>query len=81
MRGKIIMSTTAPSLSEEERFILDAIKHHGENGTSIGYKALQEICADEFEGVRLILKKLKDKGLVMFDGMIPGFNSIISISS
>jgi hypothetical protein len=67
------------ALSEEERFILEAIKQHGENGTNIGYKALQEVCADEFEGVRLILKKLKDKGLVQFDGMIPGFSAIISL--
>ena len=82
MRGKIIMTaTTDPSLSEEERFILEAIKRHGENNQSIGYKALQEICADEFEGVRLILKKLKDKGLVQFDGMIPGFKSVISLQS
>ncbi len=66
-------------LSEEERFILEAIKQHGDNGNSIGYKALQEVCADEFEGVRLILKKLKDKGLVQFDGMIPGFSAIISL--
>ena len=70
------MTTT---LSEEEQFILDAIKQHGEKGTSIGYKALQNVCADEFEGVRLILKKLKDKGLVQFDGMIPGFSAIISL--
>lgn len=67
------------SLSEEEQFILDAIKKHGDQGTSIGYKALQELCAEEFEGVRLILKKLKDKGLVMFDGMIPGFSAIITL--
>jgi len=66
-------------LSEEERFILEAIKQHGDSGTSISYKALQDVCADEFEGVRLILKKLKDKGLVQFDGMIPGFSAIISL--
>ena len=65
------------NLSTEEKFILKAIKESGENGKSISYKNLQDICADEFEGVRLILKKLKGKNLVDFDGMIPGFSSVI----
>ena len=65
------------NLSVEENFILKAIKDSGENGKSISYKKLQDICADEFEGVRLILKKLKGKNLVDFDGMIPGFSSVI----
>ena len=65
------------NLSTEEKFILKAINESGENGKSISYKNLQDICADEFEGVRLILKKLKGKNLVDFDGMIPGFSSVI----
>ena len=76
------MATTPspnPDLSVEERFILETIKNHGENGTSISYKALQEVCADEFEGVRLILKKLKGKGLVTFEGMIPGFSAVVTL--
>jgi len=67
------------NLSVEEKFILKAIKESGENGKSISYKKLQDICADEFEGVRLILKKLKGKNLVDFDGMIPGFSSVIEL--
>jgi len=67
------------NLSVEENFILKAIKESGENGKSISYKKLQDICADEFEGVRLILKKLKGKNLVDFDGMIPGFSSVIML--
>ena len=67
------------NLSVEEKFILKAIKESGENGKSISYKKLQDICADEFEGVRLILKKLKGKNLVDFDGMIPGFSSVINL--
>ena len=67
------------NLSVEEKFILKAIKESGENGKSISYKKLQDICADEFEGVRLILKKLKGKNLVDFDGMIPGFSSVIKL--
>ena len=68
------------NLSVEEKFILNAIKESGENGKSISYKKLQDICADEFEGVRLILKKLKGKNLVDFDGMIPGFSSVITLT-
>ncbi len=71
------MQDNHENLSNEEKFILKAIKESGENGKSISYKKLQDICADEFEGVRLILKKLKGKNLVDFDGMIPGFSSVI----
>ncbi|MHA1512436.1 MAG: hypothetical protein ACTSRX_12045 [Promethearchaeota archaeon] len=74
------MQDNQENLSNEENFILKAIKESGENGKSISYKKLQDICADEFEGVRLILKKLKGKNLVDFDGMIPGFSSIITLS-
>lgn len=71
------MQDNQENLSIEEKFILKAIEDSGENGKSISYKKLQDICADEFEGVRLILKKLKGKNLVDFDGMIPGFSSVI----
>ncbi|QEE14553.1 hypothetical protein DSAG12_00366 [Promethearchaeum syntrophicum] len=69
------------NLSNEEKFILKTIKESGENGKSISYKNLQDLCADEFEGVRLILKKLKGKNLVDFDGIIPGFSSVIILVS
>ena len=65
------------SLSEEEKFIYDKLK---ENDGKLGYKALQELCADEFEGVRLILKKMKEKGLVSYDGVIPGFSAEIILT-
>jgi hypothetical protein len=64
-------------LSTEEEFIIKAIKEKGEGGKSIGYKALQTICQDEFEGVRLILKKMKEKGIVDYEGNIPGFSAEI----
>jgi hypothetical protein len=66
-------------LSKEENFIVDAIKKQGEGGKTIAYKKLQDICAEQFEGVRLILKKLKEKGIVEYDGMIPSFNSQITL--
>ncbi|HMF34344.1 MAG TPA: hypothetical protein VKK79_23170 [Candidatus Lokiarchaeia archaeon] len=61
-------------LSNEEQRIIDVIQ---ENGGSIAYKDLQATLANEFEGVRLILKKLKDKGLVDYEGMIPGLSAQI----
>ena len=45
----------------------------------LNYKALQEYCAEEFEGVRLILKKLKEKGVVDYEGVIPGFSAEITL--
>jgi hypothetical protein len=66
-------------LSDEEKFILKMIKEHGEMGQTLHYRKLQEYCADKFEGVRLILKKMKEKGLVDYSGMIPDFSAIISL--
>ena len=63
-------------LSEEERFIFDKLK---EKEGKMGYKELQIACEDEFEGVRLILKKMKEKGIVEYEGMIPGFSSEITL--
>ena len=63
-------------LSEEERFIFNKLK---EKEGKIAYKELQILCEDEFEGVRLILKKMKEKGIVEYEGMIPGFSSEITL--
>ncbi len=65
------------NLSIEENFILKMIRDNGIDGKKIAYKKLQNLCADEFEGVRLILKKTKGKEIVDFEGMIPGFSSEI----
>ena len=61
-------------LSKEEQFIIEKLK---ENGGSLNYRKLQDLCAEEFEGVRLILKKLKEKGFVDYEGVIPGFSAEI----
>lgn len=61
-------------LSNEEKFIIEKLK---ENGRNINYRKLQDLCAEEFEGVRLILKKLKEKGFVDYEGIIPGFSAQI----
>jgi len=62
--------------TQEEKFIIEKLK---ENNGKLNYKQLQTLCQDEFEGVRLILKKLKEKGIVDFDGMIPGFSAEIEL--
>lgn len=64
-------------LSKEEQFIIEKLK---ENDGSINYRELQDLCAEEFEGVRLILKKLKEKGFVDYEGIIPGFSAQIVLT-
>ena len=63
-------------LTAEEQFIVEKLK---EKGGKLNYKDLQILCEDEFEGVRLILKKLKEKGIVNYEGMIPGFSAEIEL--
>jgi len=64
-------------LTKEEKFILDVVEQQPEK--KINYKALQSICENEFEGVRLVLKKLKEKGFVNYEGIIPGFSAEIEL--
>ena len=61
-------------LSVEEKFIIEKLK---ENGGDLNYKELQTLCQEEFEGVRLILKKLKEKQIVSYEGVIPGYSAEI----
>ncbi|MFX1363714.1 MAG: hypothetical protein ACFFCE_09095 [Promethearchaeota archaeon] len=63
-------------LSQEEIFIIEKIKEHG---GKINYKELQALCEEKFEGVRLVLKKLKEKTYVDYEGMIPGFSAEIEL--
>ncbi len=63
-------------ITDEEKFIIEKLK---EKGGRLNYKELQILCEDEFEGVRLILKKLKEKGIVNYEGMIPGFSAEIEL--
>jgi hypothetical protein len=63
-------------LTDEEKFIIEKLK---EKGGILNYKELQILCEDQFEGVRLILKKLKEKGIVDYEGMIPGFSAEIKL--
>jgi hypothetical protein len=63
-------------LSQEEKFIIEKLK---EKESKLNYKELQALCENQFEGVRLILKKLKEKGFVDYEGMIPGFSAEIQL--
>ncbi|MFX0004587.1 MAG: hypothetical protein ACFE9C_05615 [Candidatus Hodarchaeota archaeon] len=63
-------------ITDEEKFIIEKLK---EKGGKLNYKELQILCEDQFEGVRLILKKLKEKGILDYEGMIPGFSAEIEL--
>lgn len=65
-----------PELSKEEEFIITKLK---ENSGRLNYKVLQTLCQEEFEGVRLILKKLKEKKIVNYEGIIPGYSAEIEL--
>lgn len=62
----------------EYQEILEVLK---KNGGEMEYKALNEELADRFEGIRLRLKTMKEKGLVNFDGVVPSFSSKITLST
>ena len=64
-------------VEEEIEEILRVIREHG---GEMDYKALNEIVGEKYEGVRLRLKTMKSKGLVNFDGVVPGFSAIISLA-
>ena len=64
-------------LSEDEKFLLETLK---KNRKKMGYKELNNICSEKFEGVRLILKKLKGLGYVNYDGVMPMFDSVIVLT-
>ena len=51
-----------------------------EHGGSLDYKTLNNIVSEKYEGVRLRLKTMKDKGIVDFEGMVPSFSGIINLT-
>ena len=60
----------------EYKEIIEVLKN---NGGEMDYKSLNETLANKFEGIRLRLKTMKEKGLVNFDGVVPSFDSKITI--
>ena len=65
-------------LSIEEEFIIKKLE---ENSGRLNYKELQTLCEEEFEGVRLILKKMKEKRIVEYEGVIPSYSAEIELIS
>jgi len=63
-------------LKDEEKFIIELL---AKNKNFLSFREIQKECEDKFEGVRLILKNLKIKGFVSFDGDLPSFNSKIEL--
>ena len=65
-------------IDEEAEYseIIAVLKEH--NG-ELDYKTLNDLLADKFEGIRLRLKTMKDKGLVSFEGIVPSFSAIIKL--
>ncbi|MHA2224854.1 MAG: hypothetical protein ACXAC8_06605 [Candidatus Hodarchaeales archaeon] len=62
--------------SEYKEILCVLQEHEGE----IDYKTLNETLADKFEGIRLRLKTMKEKGLVDFEGIVPSFSSKIRLT-
>ena len=71
-----ILINIMSELSIEEEFIIKKLE---ENGRRLNYKELQTLCQEEFEGVRLILKKLKEKQIVSYEGVIPDYSAEIEL--
>ena len=61
--------------TEEDQVIKTLQEHQGE----MSYKQLNDILSEKFEGVRLILKRLKIEGLIDFEGIMPSFDSVIRL--
>lgn len=62
-------------LSEEDTYALDLLE---KNGGEMGYKEMNAAFGEKYEGLRLILRKLKAGGFVDFEGAVmPGFNDRI----
>lgn len=65
-------------ITENEKFVIEILKEKDDK--TMNYKDLQAAIEDKFEGLRLVLKSLKEKGIVNFDGPIPSFSSAITLS-
>lgn len=72
------MTENMPPMDHRAEYveILGVIREHG---GEIEYKVLNDILSERFEGVRLRLKTMKDKKLVDFEGMVPGFSALITL--
>ena len=72
----LLMVGREPSEEEKLKIIIAFLQDH--NGTA-GYKAIQSHCENLFEGVRLTLKKMKEQGLIEYEGMMPMFDTVLKL--
>lgn len=63
-------------LDYQEKFLVDLLE---KKGGKMNYKAIHTASENKFHGLRLILKKLKEKGLVTYEGIIPDLNAEIEL--
>ena len=66
----------AQELTVEENIVIQILKEHNR---IINYKKLHSLSEEKFEGLRLILKKMKEKGLIDYEGVVPGFSADIKL--
>ena len=64
-------------ITKEERMVA---LYLSENNKTLEYRKLLELCEDKLDGLRLILKKMKEKGIIEYDGMMPGHTSEIKLT-
>lgn len=63
-------------LTYEEKYIIEKLKEHE---GKIKFEKLIKVCENKFWGMRLILKKLKEKGIVDYEGTIAGLSEVITL--
>jgi len=66
------------NLSEGEKFIFESLKN---NNGILSYKAIQELCKEKVGGVRLVLKKMKEKNIIDYEGEIPSLSAEIKLKN
>lgn len=73
-------------IEKEEQLLQEITKEEkivalylSENNKKLSYRKLLELCEDKLDGLRLILKKMKEKGIIEYEGMMAGFSSEITL--
>ena len=71
-------------IEQEEQLLQEVTKEErivalylSENDKKLDYRKLLELCEDKLDGLRLILNKMKEKGIIDYEGMMAGFSSKI----
>ena len=64
-------------INNDEKFILELLTN--KEGGILTYHEIQDACEEQIGAIRIVLKNLKQKGWVTFDGMMPGHKSNIEL--